>query len=224
MVISDPGRRSSLTQQASPSPAVLLLVYVLVPSLCHLLTANPSTAYPFIYLCVHPCIRASLPVHLPIRLSHTHLFNYPSVHPPSIPYPSIQPQSVIYQACVYPPTISCSALSIHPCTIYPCIWYLPIRLPSTRHQSSAHPPNHHSAAILAYACLATHPYVYRLPVHPPIHPLSILPSVIHPLSVHHMCIIHLERGQMQLCPQGVPSLLGEEWGRKVCPEPLVSPP
>lgn len=28
---------------------------------------------------------------------------------------------------------------------------------------------------------------------------------------------------MQLCPQGVPSLLGEEWGRKVCPEPLVSP-
>ena len=35
---------------------------------------------------------------------------------------------------------------------------------------------------------------------------------------------YLERGQMQLCPQGAPSLLGE-WGRKtVCPESQLSPP
>lgn len=74
-----------------------------------------------------------------------------------------------------------------------------------------------------------------MPVWPPIHTstvylfihLSIHYLFFHPSSTRYLsitCIIHLERGQMQLCPQGVPSLLGEEWGRKVCPEPLVSPP
>lgn len=67
--------------------------------------------------------------------------------------------------------------------------------------------------------LSTHPYVYHLPIHPPVHPLSIPPSIIHPLSVHHIFIIYLERGQMQLCPQGVPSLLGGGAGRQCALSP-----
>lgn len=218
LVILCPQNWSSLN--ASPSPAGLLLIFILVPSICHLLTISPSTTYPFIYLCMHPCIHPSLPLfHLSIHLSHIHLFNYPSIHPPSILCPFIQPPSVIYHARVYPPAIVYSSLSIHPCTIYPCIWYLPICLPSTHHQSSIHPSNHRSTAILHYVRLATHPYVYHLPIHPPIHPLSILPSIIHPLSVHHMFIITLRGARCSSALREPPVCWGSGAGRQCALSP-----
>lgn len=180
LVILCPQNWSSL--YASSSSAVPLLVFVLVPSICHPLTISPSTIYPFIYLCMHPCIHPSLPLfYLSIHLSRTHLFNYPSIHPPSILCPSIQPPFIIYHACVYPPAIIYSSLSIHPCTIYPCIQDLPIYPPSIHRQSSVHPSNHHSATILPYG--PVHPSICLPSTHS-----STCPSTIHS-SIHHPPII-----------------------------------
>lgn len=170
LVILCPQNWSSLI--ASPSPAGLLLVFVLVPSICHLLTISPSTTYPFIYLCMHPSIPPSIP----------------SVHP-FIPHPSIQRpihSSTTHSLSLYPATIcylSCTRLSTRHCLfiiIHTSMHHLPTCLPSTHHQSSVHPSNYRSTAVLRYVRLATHPYVSHLPVHPPIHPLSILPSITHP--------------------------------------------
>ena len=183
LVILCPQNWSSLI--ASPSPAGLLLVFVLVPSICHLLTISPSTTYPFIYLCMHPCIHPSLPLfHLSIHLSRIHLFNDPSIHPPPILYPFIQPPSVIYHARVYPPAIVYSSLSIHPCTIQP--------LPSNHPLSSIYPATIHLSIHPSIHLPSSHPS----PINPPFHRSFVHPS-IHPSPVHgsmHPCILTF------LCP------------------------
>ena len=98
--------------------------------------------------------------------------------------------------------------------IHTSMHHVPICLPSTHHQSSVHPSNHHSTAVLRYVHLATHPYVSDLPVHPLIHPLSILPSIIHPLSVHHMFIITLRGARCSSALREPPVCWGSRAGRQ----------
>lgn len=180
LVILCPQNWSSLI--ASPSPAGLLLVFVLVPSICHLLTISPSTTYPFIYLCMHPCIHPSLPLfHLSIHLSRIHLFNDPSIHPPPILYPFIQPPSVIYHARVYPPAIVYSSLSIHPCTIYPPVYHPP----TISHQSI-----HLTIVLLLSFVTSVWPPIHMSPIYLFIH-LSIHYPFFHPSPTHDLSIICL---------------------------------
>lgn len=126
LVILCPQNWSSLN--ASPSPAGLLLVFVLVPSICHLLTISPSTTYPFIYLRMHPCIHPSLPLfHLSIHLSRIHYSTtHPFIHHPFSIHLSSHHLLSIMHAFIHPPS------SIH--------HYPYIHAPST-HLSTIHPPS-----------------------------------------------------------------------------------
>ena len=185
LVILCPQNWSSLN--ASFSSVVPLLVFILVPSICHPLTIRPSTVYPFIYLCMHPCIHPSLHPSIPPSILSVHPFiPHPSIqlpiHSSTIHSLSIQPPSIIYHACVYPPAIIYSSLSIRSCTIYPCVQDLPICVPSIHRQSSVYPSSHHSPTILLYGS-----------VHPSILPSthsSTYPSTIH-FSIHYLSIIYL---------------------------------